>query len=69
MATQTEVAPVERLLTVPETANRLATTAGTVRNWIRRGRLHAVRLGRAVRLREADIRRIVDVGFHGNGEE
>lgn len=43
------------LLTIPEAATRLACSEGAVRTWLRQGRLKAVKLGRAVRLRAEDI--------------
>ncbi len=43
------------LLTVPEVAERLRVHPITVRRHIKAGRLRAVRIGRAVRVREADL--------------
>jgi excisionase family DNA binding protein len=45
----------ERLLTVREVAERLRVHPITVRRLIASGRLAAVRIGRAVRVREADV--------------
>ncbi len=45
----------DRLLTVPEVAERLRVHPITVRRHIKTGRLRAVRIGRAVRVREADL--------------
>jgi excisionase family DNA binding protein len=43
------------LLTLPETAHRLATTIGHLRAEIRRGRLRVVRLGKLIRVDEQDL--------------
>lgn len=48
----------ERLLTVKEVAERLRLHPITVRRLIASGRLPAVRIGRAVRVREGDVSRI-----------
>ena len=45
----------DRLLTVPEVAERLRVHPITVRRHIKAGRLRAVRVGRAVRVRESDL--------------
>jgi excisionase family DNA binding protein len=51
------------LLTIPEAAQRLACSPGAVRKWLRQGRLRPVRLGRAVRLRAADVVRAISEGI------
>jgi excisionase family DNA binding protein len=44
-----------QLLTVPQVADELQVTAQTIRNWIGQGTLPAVRIGRAFRVRRADV--------------
>ena len=46
---------VERLLTPREVADRLAVTAGAIREWIRVGKLKGVKAGRLWRIRERDL--------------
>jgi excisionase family DNA binding protein len=43
------------LLTVPQVAAELQVTSQTIRNWIDHGTLPAVRIGRAFRVRRADV--------------
>ena len=45
----------DRLLTVPEVAERLRVHPITVRRHIKAGRLRAVRVGRSVRVRASDV--------------
>lgn len=47
------------LLTIPEAARRLACSPGAIRKFVRQGRLPAVKLGRAVRLRAADVAKVI----------
>ena len=47
--------PEDAFLTVAEVAATLKLNQQTVRNWIDQGRLPAVRIGRRVRVRRADI--------------
>ncbi len=49
----------EPLLSVPQVAARLDVTAQTVRNWIERGSLPALRVGRAFRVRREDVDELV----------
>jgi excisionase family DNA binding protein len=44
-----------QLLTVPQVASEFQVTAQTIRNWIAHGTLPAVRVGRAFRVRRADV--------------
>lgn len=52
-------------LTVAEVAERLRVNPQTVRNWIDRGRLPATRVGRRVRVRQADLGRFIAQGATG----
>ncbi len=49
------MATEERLLTVNDVADRLQLHPITVRRHIKAGKLHALRVGRSVRIREADL--------------
>ncbi|MGD0980884.1 MAG: helix-turn-helix domain-containing protein [Solirubrobacteraceae bacterium] len=57
----------ERLLTVPQVAEELQVTSQTIRNWIDAGTLPAVRVGRAFRLRRADVDTLLDRSRVGGG--
>ena len=48
------------LLTVAEAASRLRVSTKTIRRVIARGGLHAVRIGRAVRIDPQEIERLID---------
>src|ERR1700733_5406357 len=52
----------DEYLTVSEIADRLKLNQQTVRNWIDQGRLPAVRIGRRVCVRRADIDRVLAHG-------
>ena len=51
--------PVEPLITVGEAATILHVSTRTIRRLIKRGKLQAVRIGRSVRIRPADIVHII----------
>ncbi|MBI4537143.1 MAG: helix-turn-helix domain-containing protein [candidate division NC10 bacterium] len=53
----------ERLLTIPEAADRLALAPATLRKWLSLRHLNCVRIGRAVRLRDSDVEAMARVGF------
>jgi len=53
----------EEFLTVAEVAELLKLNQQTVRNWIDAGSLPAIRVGRRVRIRRADLDRILDDGY------
>ncbi len=55
---------VEKLLTIPEAAQRLALAPATLRKWLYLGQLGCVHVGRAVRLRESDVDAMARVGFN-----
>jgi excisionase family DNA binding protein len=52
--------PDPPLLTVPQVADEFQVTAQTIRNWIDQGVLPAVRVGRAFRIRRADVDALLD---------
>ena len=53
----------DNFLTIAEVANLLRLNQQTVRNWIDRGDLPAVRIGpRRVRVRESDLERLIAAG-------
>jgi excisionase family DNA binding protein len=53
----------EGLVSVAEAAQRLACSTAALRRWIAQGRLRPVRLGRAVRLRVAEVDRAISEGI------
>jgi excisionase family DNA binding protein len=53
----------EQLLSVEDAARRLALRPGTVRKLIYARRLPAVKIGRAVRVREADLSALINFGY------
>jgi excisionase family DNA binding protein len=53
---------VEKLLRVEEAAELLAVTPACIRKWITTRRVPAVKLGRAVRLRAANLEDMVKAG-------
>lgn len=54
----------EKLLRVSEAAERLSLRPGTIRKLLAQKRIQAVRIGRAVRIREADIDAVVRLGLN-----
>ena len=60
---QTE--PEEEYLTVAEVAGNLKLNQQTVRNWIDRGELPALRVGRRVRIKRSDYERYLQEGYNG----
>jgi excisionase family DNA binding protein len=53
----------DSFLTVAEVAETLKLNQQTVRNWIDRGELAAVRVGRRVRIRRTDFDRLLEEGY------
>jgi excisionase family DNA binding protein len=53
---------LSRLYTVPEAAETLKVTQAAIRRWIWQRRLTVVRLGSAVRIEEAELARLIEVG-------
>jgi len=56
----------EPLLTVAEVAELLKLNQQTVRNWIDQGSMPAIRIGRRVRIRRADLERVLASGYQGD---
>jgi excisionase family DNA binding protein len=52
----------DEFLTVAEVAELLRLNQQTIRNWIDRGSLPAVRIGRRVRVRGTDLRELLERG-------
>jgi excisionase family DNA binding protein len=53
----------EPLLTIPQAADALGIRPTTIRSWLLLGRLARVKLGRAVRIKESDLRGLIDKGY------
>ena len=53
---------IQRPHTVAEAADRLNVSVYTIRAWLAQRRLGYVRLGRAIRIPDEEIRRLVDDG-------
>jgi len=51
-----------RLLTLKETSERLGLKLSTMRFWVWQQRIETVRVGRAVRIREDTVNRIIEQG-------
>ena len=51
-----------RLLTLPEAAQQLGLKVPTLRFWVWRRKIEIVRLGRAVRISEDVVKRIIERG-------
>lgn len=54
---------VEQLLAIETVADRLKIAPKTIRNWIGARRIAVHRIGRAVRIPESEIQRILDEGY------
>jgi len=53
----------KRLLKVEEFAEKLGVTTSCVRRWVLERRIPVVKLGRLVRIPEAESERIIEAGF------
>ena len=51
-----------RLLTLPEVAERLGLKTATLRFWAWQRKIEIVRVGRAVRVREETVQRLIEEG-------
>jgi excisionase family DNA binding protein len=51
-----------RLLTLPEAAERLGLKEATLRFWVWQRKIEIVRVGRAVRISEDVVRRLIERG-------
>ena len=60
--------PEEEYLTVAEVAANLKLNQQTVRNWIDRGELPALRVGRRVRIKRSDYERLLEDGYSGGSQ-
>jgi excisionase family DNA binding protein len=56
-------------LTVPAIANELHVNEVTVRSWIRKGSLRAIRAGRTYRVRRSELDRYVSMRTDGGDDE
>jgi excisionase family DNA binding protein len=52
--------PLEQPRTIAEAANELGLSAHTVRAWVSARRIAHIRLGRAIRIPAAEVRRIIE---------
>ena len=59
---------MQQLLTVLQAADALALKPATIRKMILQRRLPVVRIGRAVRIKEADVEGIIRQGYRGRIE-
>jgi excisionase family DNA binding protein len=54
--------PTERPRTVAEAADELGLSVYTIRAWIANRRIAHIRLGRAIRIPAAELRRVIEAG-------
>lgn len=50
----------DNLLTVPEAAEKLRIAPWTMRHWLRKGKIHGVKIGRDWKIKESAIKRAID---------
>lgn len=55
--------PSVQLVTIDKAAEALGLKPPTLRAWMARRKIGFVRLGRAVRIPESEIRRLIEAGF------
>lgn len=54
------------MLSVKETADLFGVTKRTVFRWIKSGKMKSVKIGRTVRIKESEIKRVIGEGeYHG----
>jgi excisionase family DNA binding protein len=63
------MSPIAAPRTVAEAAAELNLSQGTIRAWIASRRIGFVRLGRAIRVPSAEIRRLLDAGYVPAGRQ
>ena len=59
----------DALMKLEDVAVRLGVSRTTVRNYIKRGRLKAVKMGWSIRIWESELRRFVGKGAEGDEEK
>jgi excisionase family DNA binding protein len=52
----------QRLLTVPEFAERIGVTSACVRRWVLERRVTSIKLGRCVRIQPEEALRLIEAG-------
>ncbi len=60
--------PPDEFMTVAEVAATLKLNQQTVRNWIDKGELPALHVGRRVRIRRSDFDRLIEASYVGRPE-
>lgn len=54
------------MLSVKETADLFGVTKRTVFRWIKSGKMKSVKIGRTVRIKKSEIKRVIEEGeYHG----
>lgn len=54
------------MLSVKETADLFGVTKRTIFRWIKSGKMKSVKIGRTVRIKESEIKRVIGEGeYHG----
>lgn len=55
---------IQQLLSPQQFADKIAVSRWTIYAWIQEGKIAAVKLGRLVRIPEAELERIIEEGTH-----